>query len=386
MDRIKAGVIGVGFIGPLHIEALRRLGFVDVVALASSTQEKAEKKAIDLDVPRAYGDYMHLLENKEIQSVHVCTPNNLHYRISKEALKAGKHVVCEKPLAMTSTEAAELLKIAKEKKLINAVHFNKRFYPLIHQAKKMVEEGVLGEIFAINGSYQQDWLFFDYDYNWRLEPEFSGDSRAIADIGSHWFDSIEFISGARVNEVFADFATFYPIRKKPLKAIETYSGKILKPGNYEKKSVNTEDYATVLLHFNNGAHGSVTVNQVAAGRKNRFYFEIYGSKASLMFNSERPNEMWIGHREKNNEIIMKDPSLLYDEARNITSFPGGHNECFPDTSKQMFKRIYKYIKDKSNEKGITPEFPTFEAGMRELEICESIVESSHEKKWVHTGM
>jgi predicted dehydrogenase len=304
--------------------------------------------------------------------------------MSKEALEAGKHVVCEKPLAMKSSEAAELIEIAKANRLVNAVHFNIRYYPLIHQAKKMIEEGIIGKIFAINGSYQQDWLFFDTDYNWRLEPEFSGDSRAIADIGSHWFDSIEFISGIRINEVFADFATFYKIRKKPLKSIETYSGKLLKHCEYEKKPVDTEDYATVLLHFNNGAHGSVTVNQVAAGRKNRFFFEIYGSKAAIVFNSERPNEIWFGHRERNNEIIMKDPALLYEESRDITSFPGGHNEAFPDTSKQMFTKVYKYIKDKGAEKDIAPGFPTFEAGLRELVLCGAIVKSSRQKKWIST--
>ena len=383
MNKVKAGVIGTGFIGPVHVEALRRLGNIEVVALADINQEVADEKAAELIIPFAYGDYKKIIEDPEIDAVHICTPNNLHYKMAKEALLAGKHVVCEKPLAMKSSEAEELVKLAKEKNLAAAVHLNVRFYPLIHQAKRMVENGDIGTIFAINGSYQQDWLFLDTDYNWRLEPQYSGDSRAIADIGSHWFDTIEFITGLRANDVCADFATFHPIRKKPLKAIETYSGKMLKASDYEDVPINTEDYATVLLRFDNNAHGSITVNQVAAGRKNRLYFEIYGSKSAISFDSEKPNEMWLGYREKSNETIMRDPSLLYDQAREIVSFPGGHNEGFPDTSKQLFNKFYNYIADGGVKSGAEPQFPTFEAGLRELILCEGIFESAKSKKWIN---
>lgn len=382
MQKIKVGVIGTGFIGPAHVEALRRLGFIDVAALSDINLEVARQKAKLLSIDKAYGDYKELLKDPDIQVVHICTPNSLHYSMSKEALLAGKHVVCEKPLAMNSTEAEELMKIAGERNLVNAVHFNIRFYPLMHQAKMMVEQGELGKILAVNGSYQQDWLFYETDYNWRLQPEFSGDSRAVADIGSHWLDLIEFITGIKVQQVCADFATFHPIRKKPLKPVETYSGKILTPEDYADININTEDYATVLLRFDNGAHGSMTVNQVAAGRKNRLYFEIYGSKKAMGWDSERPNELWIGRRDGNNETLMKDPSLLYQYARDIVSFPGGHNEGFPDTSKQMFGKLYKYIAEKGYEKGAAAEFPTFEAGYRELILCENIVKSSREDKWV----
>jgi len=382
MDKVKVGVIGTGFIGPAHIEALRRLGFVDVIALAETGQELAEMKAEQLNIEKAYGDYEKFLKDPEIEVVHICTPNNLHFIMAKEAMLAGKHVICEKPLAMTSDDAAELMRVAKQKNLVNAVHFNIRFYPLMHQVKWMVESGELGKILAVNGSYQQDWLFFDTDYNWRLQPQFSGVSRAVADIGSHWLDLIEFVTEIRVKEVCADFATFHPVRKKPLKSIETYSGKLLSPKEYEDVDIKTEDYATVLLRFDNGAHGSMTVNQVAAGRKNRLYFEIYGNKKAVGWDSERPNELWIGKRDGNNETLMKDPSLLNEYARDIVSFPGGHNEGFPDTSKQMFKKIYKYIQDKDYLKGKTPEFPTFEAGYRELVLCENIVKSSKDNRWV----
>lgn len=382
MRKIKVGIIGTGFIGPAHIEALRRLGYVDVVALADINEEVAKEKAELLYVEKYYGDYRNLLEDKEIQVVHICTPNYLHYQIAKEALLIGKHVICEKPLAMNSQEGEELIRIAKENNLVNAVHFNLRFYPLMHHLKKMIERGELGKIFAVNGSYQQDWLLYETDFNWRLLPEFGGKSRAVADIGSHWLDLIEFVTGLKVVEVFADFATFHPIRKKPLKPVETYAGKLMNSDDYEDIEIKTEDYATVLLKFDNGAHGSMTVNQVAAGRKNRLYFEIYGSKKGVSWNSERPNELWIGRRDGSNEILMKDPSLLDSYAREIISYPGGHNEGFPDTIKQLFGKVYKYILREGYKKGEVPDFPTFEDGQREIILCEAILESAYNDKWV----
>jgi len=382
MRKVKVGVIGTGFIGPAHIEALRRLGHVDVVALADIDEDAARQKADALGVGAAYGDYKRLLAEPAIEAVHICTPNHLHYPMAKEALLAGKHVVCEKPLAMDSAQAKDLIQIAGEKGLVNAVHFNIRFYPLIHHVREMVQNGDLGTVFAVNGSYQQDWLFADTDYNWRLEPAFSGDSRAVADIGSHWLDSIEFITGLKVSRVFADFATFHPIRKKPLKPVETYAGKMLAPEDYQDVRIHTEDYATVLLRFGGGAHGSLTVNQVAAGRKNRLYFEIYGSKAAAAYNTEAPNEVWIGYRHKSNEVLLRDPSLLYGRAREIVALPGGHNEGFPDTSKQFFGKLYRHIAEEGFKRGDPPEFPTFEAGLRELELCEGVVQSARQEKWV----
>lgn len=378
MNRLKVGVIGTGFIGPAHIEALRRTGLADVVALADINDEVAKAKAEELSIPTSYGNYKDMLANPNIDIVHVCTPNHLHFSMSKEAMEAGKHVVCEKPLAMNSEEAAELVKIAKQQGVVNAIHFNLRFYPVMHHVKAMIESGELGEIFAVNGSYQQDWLFYQTDYNWRLEPEYSGDSRAVADIGSHWLDAVEFMTGLKVTKVCADFATFYPIRKKPLKPVETYSGKMLTPEDYKDIEINTEDYATVLLRLGDKAHGSFTVNQVAAGRKNRCYIEIYGSKKSAVIDTERCNEVWIGRRDANNELLLKDPSLLNETGRVIASFPGGHNEGFPDTSKQLFKKMYKYILD--GQTG-TIEFPTFEDGARELELCEVIIDSAKDECW-----
>ena len=379
MSKIKVGVVGTGFIGPAHIEALRRLPNVEVAALCEVTQELAESKAASLGIPRAY-TFEELLKQDDIKCIHICTPNFLHYSQSKAALEAGKHVVCEKPLAKDLHEAEELVQIAEKTGLVNAVHFNLRYYPLVRQMKAMRESGELGEVFSVLGSYLQDWLFFETDYNWRLEPDKSGDSRAIADIGSHLMDIIEYVTGLKTVEIMADFNTVHPTRKKPLKPVETYSGVELGPDDYADVPINTEDHATVLLRFSNGNKGSITVSQVSAGRKNQLKLEVSGSKKTFAFNSERPNELWLGHREKANEVLMKDPSLVDPAVSSVVSFPGGHNEGFPDTSKQLFKEVYAAI-----EAGKMPEnatFPTFADGYRELLICERILESHRAQKWI----
>jgi len=377
--KINAAIVGTGFIGPAHLEALRRLPNIEVTALCEVNIDLAKEKAELLGIANAY-TFEEMLQHPDIDVVHICTPNLLHFSQSKAALLAGKHVICEKPLATKIEEAEELVALAQEKGLVNAVHFNLRYYPMVRQMKSMRESGDLGEIYSIMGSYLQDWLFLNTDYNWRLEPDKSGDSRAIADIGSHLLDLTEYVTGLRVTEVMADFSTVHKTRLKPLKAIETYSGKMLQESDYAEVPINTEDHATVMLRFDNGNKGSVTVSQVNAGRKNRLNIEIAGSKANFEWCSERPNEMWIGKRETANQHLMKDPSLFSKEAAGLISFPGGHNEGFPDTSKQMFKEVYAAVRE--GKQPSTPTFPTFEDGLRELIICERIIESHRKQAWV----
>jgi predicted dehydrogenase len=288
MKKIKAAVAGMGFIGTAHVEALRRLNNVEVAAICG-TERGVKAKAEALGVERWYSDYSEMLKDAEIDAVHICTPNYLHYSMAKDALNAGKHVICEKPLTTTKQEAEELVALAKEKGLIHATNFNIRFYPLMHQLQAMIEKGDMGELFSVNGSYLQDWLYYQTDYNWRLEPDKSGDTRAIGDIGSHRMDLIEFVTGLKVTKVFADFATFHKTRKKPLKPVDTYSGMMLKPEDYKDVPIDTEDYATVMMRFENGARGVMTVSQVFAGKKNCLSFEIAGSKKSASWMSERPN-------------------------------------------------------------------------------------------------
>lgn len=378
--KYKVGVIGVGFIGPAHMEGIRRLGF-EVVAVAEATQELAQQAAEKLLVPKAYGDWKQLIEDPEIDVVHIASPNFLHFQHAKAALEAGKHVICEKPLAMTSKESGELVRLANEKKLVNAVNFNIRFYPLVHEAKARIESGGLGEkLYIIQGSYLQDWLLLDTDWNWRLEPELGGELRAVADIGSHWMDLVTFVADTRIESVFADFETFIPVRRKPKKKIDTFGGKLEVDMEYEEKPIHTEDYAAVLIKFENGARGVMTVSQVSSGRKNRLFFEINGSESSLIWDSEIPNQLMIGHRPEPNQLLIKDPSLMTQAAQWTASYPGGHTEGFPDTFKQLQTAVYRYISTGDFE--VKPDFPTFLDGHYTILVDEAILKSAREKRWV----
>lgn len=379
MSDLKVGVIGTGFIGPAHVEALRRLG-IEVVAVAGPRIDGVAEKAKAMHVGQYYETAEALINDPAVNVVHITSPNYAHHAQAKAALLAGKHVVCEKPLAMNSAESIELVQLAAEKKLVNAVNFNIRFYPISHQARHLVQNGDLGDVYIVQGSYLQDWLLYPTDWNWRLEPQYSGEMRAVADIGSHWLDLTTFITGLKVESVMADFKTFLPVRQKPTRPVETFTGKLQTAQDYEEQPIHTEDYATVLLRYTNGARGVMTVSQVSAGRKNRVYYEIDGAKASIAWDGERPNELWIGHRDRANEQLLKDPALLAPEARQFTSYPGGHNEGFPDTFKQLYTAIYRYLD--AGDFTAKPDFPTFEDGDRALRVGEAILRSAREDRWV----
>lgn len=376
---IRVGVIGAGFIGPAHIESLRRLGYVEVVALAAGSQGSADRKAAELFIPRAYGDFYDLIRDPDVDVVDISAPNIYHYPAARAALEAGKHVVCEKPLGMTSQESAELVGLAERSGLVNAVTFNVRFYPLVQHARAMVRNGELGSIYGVHGGYWQDWLLLETDYNWRVEAAAGGALRAVGDIGSHWLDLAQFVTGRSVEQVFAELQTFVPVRQKPARPIETFSTAEVERVPIE---METEDAATIMVHLQDGAHGTLQVSQVAAGRKNRLYIEVNGSNASIAWDGERPNELWIGHRERPNEILIKDPALMHQEAATVARYPGGHAEGFADTHTAINRAIYDYIKDGGRSSGREPEFPTFEDGHRENVIADCILASSHEGRWV----
>ncbi|OGV96673.1 dehydrogenase [Microgenomates group bacterium RBG_16_45_19] len=376
---IGVGLAGAGFIGAAYVESLRRSG-IQVLGLAENTREKAHQKAVELGIPRSYASLDDMLGDPDIDVVHLATPNHLHYSQVMAALQAGKHVICEKPLAMNTDESAEMVKLAAERGLVNVVDYNIRMYPLVQQARSMVQNGEIGELFILQGSYMQDWLLLPTDWNWRLESELGGTLRAVSDIGSHWLDLITFITGLRVEEVCADLKVIHPTRKKPTIALETFSGKLLTPEDYIDQPIYNEDYGSILLHYENGTHGILTVSQVSSGRKNRLFFEINGSISSLVWDSENPNELWIGHRAAPNQILLKDPALLSPQARGTASYPGGHSEGFPDTFKQLFIKVYNYILAGDYTK--TPDFPTFADGHYEMQVCEGIEHSAKEGKWV----
>ncbi|RFU60055.1 Gfo/Idh/MocA family protein [Bacillus sp. V59.32b] len=382
MEKIKVGVIGTGFIGPTHIEAVRRLGFVEVVALADNGLETAQKKAAELGIGKAYGDYREMLKDDEIQVIHNCTPNHLHFSINKEIILAGKHVLSEKPLAMSSNESAELLALAKEHNVVHGVNFNYRQFPTIKNLESMVKNDELGKVNLVHGSYLQDWLLYETDYNWRLDPESGGKTRAVADIGSHWCDTVQYVTGKRIVEVFADFATVLPVRKKPKSHVSTFGGQTAEEENYEDVEIKTEDYSSVLIRFDDGTKGVFTVSQVSAGRKNRLSFEIDGSKSSAYWNQEEPEKLWIGHRDKPNEILLADPALFSPEAKSSIHHPGGHNEGWPDALKNGMLNFYSFIRDGKDPLQDKLTYATFEDGHISMSITDAILESNNKQKWV----
>ena len=376
MSSFGVAVAGTGFIGPVHVEALRRLGH-RVVGILGSSPAKSKAAASTLGIPTSYADFAELLADPAVQVVHLATPNVEHFPQCKLALAAGKHVVCEKPLAMASQQSAELSKLAAESSRIAAVNYNVRFYPLVLEARERVRAGQLGNVFHIAGSYLQDWLLYPSDFNWRVLAERGGSLRAIADIGTHWLDTVCFIAGLEVESVCADLQTVHSVRQKPIGGTETFTNAKVTPG--ESVAIDTEDAGSVLVKFRGGARGSFTVSQVMAGRKNCLRFDIAGSKSSLAWNSEEPNSLAIGHRDRPNERLIRDPALMAAGASPFANYPGGHAEGFPDTFKQLYRAIYADIE---NGKSKEPLYATFEDGHREVLICEAILASHRERKWV----
>lgn len=379
LQHIGAAVVGAGFIGPVHVEALRRVG-VRVTGILGRDDAESTAACSRLGLPRAYRDFDQVLGDPNVQAVHLAVPNALHFDLSRRALEAGKHVLCEKPLAMNSDETRELVDMAGSRRLAAGVCYNIRFYPLNLHARELARGGGLGRIFAINGSYVQDWLLLDTDYNWRVLADQGGALRAVADIGTHWMDLVCSITGLHVESVFADLLTVHPVRRRPLGEVETFTGKLGASDAVEPVSITTEDYGCILFRFRGGARGSLWVSQVTAGRKNCIRYEIAGSAQAVAWDSESPNTLWIGRRSDANQLLARDPALVSDLSRRFISYPGGHNEGFPDTFKQCFRAFYEYID--AGDFDASPLFPSFGEGHREVVLCEAILESHRNQNWV----
>lgn len=380
MEKLRVAVIGTGFTGIAHIEAVRRMGMAEVVALVGSDESKAKSVAAELGIPHAYGDYQEMLNDPAIQVVHNCTPNHLHYEINKAAILSGKHILSEKPLAVSSEQSSELLQLAKQHEVVHGVNFNYRQFPMIKQLASMVRQGDFGRIHLIHGDYLQDWLLYDTDYNWRLELEAGGRSRAIADIGSHWCDTVQYVTGLKIRSVYADLTTVYPIRKKPSTQSATFGKQ--EQTDYTDVPVNTEDFASVLLRFDNGAKGAFTVSQVSAGRKNRLSLELNGQLKSAYWNQEEPEKLWMGYRDKANEILLSNPSLVASEVRSSIHYPAGHPEGWPDSLKNQMLHFYSSILKRNRTTEDVPEFATFTDGHALMKITEAILESNETSTWI----
>ena len=373
MKEYKAAVIGAGFIGAVHAEMLRRLGNVSVVALCDAVD--ADKKAASMHIANAYSDYKKMIDEQKPDAIHICTPNHTHYDIAKYAIEKGVNFICEKPFTTTVEQAKELVSLAREKKVVGAVNFHNRLYPMPNEMHQMIKKGEVGDLFSVHGGYIQDWLMYDTDYSWRLEKGQVGKTRAIADIGSHWMDLVEFVTGEKIGRVNAAFRTVYPVRKKPMGKVETFQ--TLTDVSYEEIPIDTEDEAVVMFELEKGAIGTAIVSMVFAGKKNTTTLSIAGSKKSLEWSSESLNDLWIGHRDKPNEIMTKDASLMHKETAGLASYPSGHIEGFPDAFKNVFRQFYDSF-DKEGDY----EFARLEDGLREMILSDCIFESAMSKTWV----
>ncbi|HEX4677974.1 MAG TPA: Gfo/Idh/MocA family oxidoreductase [Gaiellaceae bacterium] len=375
IDELRAGVVGTGFIGVVHVDALRRLG-VEVTGVVGSSPERAQAKGL----APTYESYEALLADERVDVVHLTTPNHLHYPQVKAALEAGKHVICEKPLALTATESQELLALADRSGLVHCTNFNIRFYPQVQEARTRVRSGEVGEVWNVHGGYLQDWLLFPTDWNWRLETDKGGALRAVADIGSHWLDLVQFVTGLEVEQVFADLATTIPVRQRPTGEVETFAA----AGDVERVDtpVSTEDLGHILVRFRGGARGSCVISQVAAGRKNAVSFEVAGSQGSLAWRGEQPEELWLGHRDEPNGILLRNPALMAASSGATTHLPAGHAEGFADTFRELYRAVYRAVA--AGEPG--DDYPTFRAGHVENVLAEAVAQSDNKQKWVEVTL
>jgi predicted dehydrogenase len=374
VKRLGMGLVGPGFVGTHHIDAVRRLGFVDVVAVAASTETSARQKADALAVPKAYGSFEALIADPAVDVVHNTTPNYLHVPVIMAALARRKHIISDKPLAMTSDEARRLRDAAVEAGVVHAVTFNYRGNPLVQQAREMIAAGETGPIHYVHGAYLQDWLLEPTDFSWRLEPEKGGLSSAVGDIGSHWCDLVQHVIGQRIVEVLADLTTVIAQRLKPLASTEAFA----RSGDERREpfAVRSEDLAAILVRFDGGAKGCVSVGQVCAGHKNDLWFEANGRRASVRWLQERQNELWIGRRGTANGVLPKDPSLLGEAARPYAHLPGGHQEAWADAFCNVMRDIYGFIaagRRPSDPK--PPAFATFDDGYHSASVVDAILDS-----------
>jgi predicted dehydrogenase len=375
----RVGIVGTGWMAATHTEALRRLG-VDVAGVAGRTPARAGETADRLGLATAYDSVEALVKDDSLAAVHVTSPNDVHAEQAAAALRAGRHVVCEKPLGVSAAETATLVELAADTGLVNAVCFNLRFSPHNHNAAGMVRDGTLGEPRYVTGAYHQDWLLEETDWNWRLVAERQGNLRAVADIGSHWLDLVGFVSGRRVVEVLADLHTFVPERNHPLTEVGTFAGHAVADDvERVREPMTSDDAAGILLRLEGGMRGVCSVSQVSAGRKNRLTWELNCAEGSVAWVSEEPEYLWVGHRGRPNETASKDPGLMTGPGAAVTGYPAGHVEGYPDTFRGLFAAVYADVA--AGRPAAEPAYPTFADGHDVVLVCDAIAESARSQSW-----
>ncbi|MFO7920667.1 MAG: Gfo/Idh/MocA family oxidoreductase [Nioella sp.] len=374
--KLGAAVIGTGFIGGVHVQMLRRLG-VQVRGVLGSSPERGAEQAEAMGVAHAYGSLDDLLADDSVDVVHVASPNHAHYPQVKAVLGAGKNVICEKPLAMTSAESAEMVEIARASGKLAAVCYNIRFYPLNQQAHAMVADGALGDIRFVSGHYHQDWMAKPTDWNWRLQSERGGALRSVGDIGTHWLDLTSFVTGLKAEAVMAELATFIPERQKPVGPVATFASGA---GESETVTIDTDDAAMILLRYEGGARGVMSTSQVNVGRKNSLQWDVAGAEASAAWDSETPDHLFIGHRDRANETLMRDFTLMNATGTAAATLPPGHVEGFGDSFFAFFRAVYRDVAAGGRQAGAT--WATFEDGHEEMRLCDAVLRSARESRWV----
>jgi len=370
MTRIRAGIVGMGRSGSAQLEAIRRLGYAEVAAIALRDEARAKALCASYGIPRYYLDYRDLVADGEVDVVHVCVPNRAHFPIGRDALLAGKRVLAEKPLGVDSRESAELAALAGGRGTAAAVNFVYRHYSLVRHLKGMIETGGLGTVYAVRGAFLQDWLLGEGYYDWRVEAALGGPSRAMADIGSHWCDLARFLTGQEVAWVCADLATLVPSRIKPGDGAEA-------PG--PRVAVDTEDYASVLARLSGGARASFTVSQASAGRKLGLWVEVDGSEASARWSHDSADRLWIGHRDRPNEELVLHPGLLNEAGRSEDRLTGAV-ERWPDAQKDMIDSFYRSILD-----GERRRYADFSDGHEAVKVTEAALASAKSGRWERVG-
>jgi len=379
MKTIKVGLIGTGYIGLVHLEMLRRLGVVEIAAVADTNAGLAQAAAAKFGIGKVYDGAEALIADGEVEVVHNCAPNNVHFEISAAAIRAGKELLSEKPLALDSRESAELLELATKHGTLTAVDFCYRYYPVVQEAAARARRGDLGEVRAFVGHFLQDWLFYETDYTWRLDPKVAGRANVVADLGSHWFDLVQFITGQKIVEVMAELHTCLPKRRKPKGGVLSFGAGAA--GETEEVAITLDDYASLFLKLENGARGSFTTCQAAAGRKVDLEIQVFGSKESYAWSHVHPNALWIGHREKANEVFYESSQLQTEGTRKYATLPTGHPIGYHDAVFNLFRDYYEALAAKRAGNATNANFPDFRVGHDMMCVIDAAVESDKTGRW-----
>jgi len=381
MAVLKTGIIGTGFMAAIHTECVNKSGLGEVIAISGPSDEAAKAKARELGIQRPYDDYMDLIRDNDIEVIHNCTPNSLHFPINRAILAANRHVISEKPLAADAREARLLLGAADRSSAVNAVMFNYRHHPVVRQLKALVQDGELGEIYSVHGNYLQDWLLLETDYSWRVDSEIGGSTRVVADLGSAWLDLAQFVTGQRITEVVGDMQTFIPVRQKSVSTVGTFG--VSTTPRLVSARVGTEDYAAVLFRFENGSRGALTLSHVSAGRKNHLYIQIDGAKKSAAWNQEHPETIWFGYQDRPDE---NPPKRSGKKVKHYGHFPAEITDAWGIGVEKFLQEVYKYIADGKNPKRDPAPFTTFQDGYESVVLTSRVLDSNRQGRWIKTGL